>query len=130
MWKIKKPEFGDQIRVNRGIYYHHAIYASDDCVIQFGTSVGMEISPENATVMITSLVEFARGEEVEVREYSNQEKQMLRKPTDIVNYALSCLGNKGYNLITNNCEHFSYECAFGKKYSEQVNTVFSFLKGR
>ena len=29
MWVNKKPEYGNQIRVNRGLYYHHGVYESD-----------------------------------------------------------------------------------------------------
>lgn len=128
MWEQIKPEFGNQIRVNRGLYYHHAIYASDDCVIQFGTNEGVEISMENAVVMVTTLSKFLNGGVLECRTYSEEEKKLLRSPSEIVNYALSCLGNKGYDLINNNCEHFSNECAFGKKYSEQVSNIFSYFR--
>ena len=38
MWEVKKPVYGDQIRVNRGLYAHHGIYASDDCVIHFAAN--------------------------------------------------------------------------------------------
>ena len=29
MWEMKNPKYGDQIRVNRGFYYHHGIYEND-----------------------------------------------------------------------------------------------------
>ena len=58
MWKEKKPEYGNQIRVNRGMYYHHGIYESDDIVYQFASPEGAEISPETATVNTTTLEKF------------------------------------------------------------------------
>ena len=35
MWVLKKPEYGDQIRVNRGAYFHHGIYQDDNFIYQF-----------------------------------------------------------------------------------------------
>ena len=46
-----------------------------------------------------------------------------------MNYALSRLGEGGYDLVSNNCEHFSNECVFGKKTSNQVKDVLSILFG-
>ena len=36
---------------------------------------------------------------------------------------------KGYNIVSNNCEHFSNRCAFGTSDSEQVKSVLNFLFG-
>ena len=33
MWKLKNPNYGDHIRVDRGMYFHHGIYESDDVVV-------------------------------------------------------------------------------------------------
>ena len=38
------------------------------------------------------------------------------------------LGRGGYNIISNNCEHFANECLFGTKESEQVNEIFEKAK--
>ena len=62
MWKMKKPNYGDQIRVNRGLYYHHGIYVSDNEVIQYASPKGSEISPETALIISTTLDEFLKGE--------------------------------------------------------------------
>ncbi len=128
MWKNIKPDFADQIRVNRGLYHHHGIYLSDDCVIHFAAlDAGSELDPSKARVVQTTLSEFLKGGILEVREYSDNEKLTLRKKTEIANYAFSCLGNAGYDVIKNNCEHFSNECAFGKRESNQVENVLNSL---
>lgn len=128
MWVKKEPEFACQIRVNRGLYFHHGIFLSPQCVVHFASpnDDGM-LSPESARVIETSLDVFLKGGELEIRQYSSQEQEKLRKPTEIANYALSCLGNAGYDLVNNNCEHFSNECAFGEKKSDQVNDIVSKL---
>lgn len=130
MWVQKKPSFGDQIRVNRGFYSHHGIYASDDCVIHFAPPGNTDhLDPSAAKIIQTSLEEFLKGGILEVRSYSEEELKMKRIPKDIVNCAFSHLGEGGYDLVSNNCEHFSNLCAFGTKTSNQVNQVLSFLFG-
>lgn len=129
MWENKKPSYADQIRVNRGLYYHHGIYESNDVVYQFASPEGSEISQDTARVITTSLDKFLRGGVLEVRVYSVDEL-LKRKPQDeIIKYAKEHLGEGGYNLITNNCEHFSNRCAFGEGSSEQVDDVLNVLKG-
>lgn len=129
MWKEKKPEYGNQIRVNRGMYYHHGIYESDDVIYQFASPEGAEISPETATVNTTTLEKFLNGGVLEVREYSDDELKTLRKPDEIIEYAKAHLGEMGYNLFTNNCEHFSNRCAFGESKSDQIDEFMSLLGG-
>ncbi len=127
MWEKKKPICGDQIRVNRGFYYHHGIYIDDDNVIHFASPTGSEISPETAVVHKTTLRGFLKDGEVEVRCYTDEELKRRRPVSDIINYAILHQGEKGYNLVYNNCEHFSNRCAFGVSESDQVNNVFSSL---
>ena len=129
MWVNKKASFGDQIRVNRGFYYHHGIYESDDAVYHFASPIGSEISPDTAVVHKTTLDRFLNGGELEVREYSADELKTKRKPEDIIAYAKAHMGEKGYNIISNNCEHFSNRCAFGTSNSDQVKNVLNFLFG-
>ncbi len=129
MWVNKKPEYGDQIRVNRGFYFHHGIYESDDVVYHFASPIGSEISPETAVVHRTTLENFSKGSPVEVREYSEEELLNKRKPDEIIEYAKAHIGERGYNIVSNNCEHFSNRCAFGKSDSDQVKNVLNFLFG-
>ena len=85
MYVVKKPYFGAQIRVNRGLYYHHGIYADDMHVIHFASSVsGHETDPAYARVEETTLEKFLKGGTLEVREYSDYEKKKLRSPEEII----------------------------------------------
>ena len=130
MWEKKKPVFGDQIKVNRGFYSHHGIYASDDCVIHFAPPGKSDVlDPSAARIITTSLEEFLKGGELQVRIYTADELSRKREPKDIVNCALSHLGEGGYDLVSNNCEHFSNLCAFGSKKSDQVESVLSMFFG-
>lgn len=131
MWKKIKPEYGSQIRVNRGLYYHHGIYEDDDHVYQFASPTGSEVSPENALIISTTLDVFLKGGELEVRVYSSDELKSKRSPIEIVSYAKSKLGSGlgTYDLINNNCEHFSNMCAFGVSKSNQVDDIMNLFRG-
>ena len=129
MWSNRKPNYSDQIRVNRGLYYHYGIYESDEVVYQFASPKGAEISPETATINTISLEEFLKGGELEVRDYTEEELKERKKPEEIIEYARNHLGEMGYDLINNNCEHFANRATFGKSESSQVNNIFSLLGG-
>lgn len=70
MGKDHELEYGDVIRVNRGIYYHYGIYADDRTVYQYASRDGNEIGG-NATVHITTLEKFAKGGTVQKLRFSN-----------------------------------------------------------
>ena len=42
------------------------------------------------------------------------------RPADVISRARSKLGEKQYNLVANNCEHFAIWCKTGVSYSSQV----------
>lgn len=125
MWEFKNPQYGDQIRVNRGLYYHHGVYANENEVYHFAAPSGSEVNPENARVICTTLAEFLKGDNVEVRCYTQEELEKRKSPDEIIAYAKSHLGEGGYDLIRNNCEHFSNRCAFGQSSSGQVERILS-----
>lgn len=130
MWERIQPKYGDQIRVNRGFYYHHGIYASKDQVIHFAPPGKTDVlDPSAARIIETSLEEFLKGGILEVRTYTEEEVKKRKSPKETVTTALSHLGEGGYDLVSNNCEHFSNLCAFGTKESNQVEAVMSLLFG-
>jgi hypothetical protein len=107
---------GDHISVVRSGYSHHAIDYGDGSVIEFSGE------PDNklcAIVQQTSLEDFARGAEVRVHEYSDKRFD----PDETVARALSLIGSRDYNLLTNNCEHFACWCVTGERVSAQVVVV-------
>ena len=130
MWERKEPSYGDQIRVNRGMYTHHGIFISEERVIHFAPPGNTDVlDPSKARVINTSLDEFLKGGVLEVRVYTDEELKRKRSPKAVVAEAVAHLGEGGYNIISNNCEHFSNLCAFGMKESNQVEAVFSLLFG-
>ncbi len=123
-WREKKPQKGDHIRVMRKFmgypYKHHGIYVSDREVIHFTGKKDGKISGKDNMIITTSLAEFLDGRTLQVREYSNKERQLLNDPETIVRIARAHLGEKHYSLVFNNCEHFANLCTLNVKRSEQV----------
>ena len=127
LWTFKNPRRGDHIRVRRmnGLYYHHGIFVSAEEVIHFtGDDDDSVLDWSKAHVIRTDLQKFLCGGEVEVKEYSDAELDDLYPVEGIVSYARACLGDDGYNLIFNNCEHFANACTLGKYRSRQVENFF------
>lgn len=117
IWVQKMPQKGDHIRVQRmnGLYAHHGIYVSDEEVIHFtGKDDDSILDWSKPEVIQTDLAYFLKGGILEVKEYTDEEFADLYSPEQIVTYARACLGDKGYNLIFNNCEHFANVCTLGR----------------
>lgn len=126
IWIRRNPNKGNHIKVNRGVYTHHGVYISDDEVIHFtGTEDDSILDWSKNEVIKTDIEYFLRGGELEVKEYTDDELKDLYPVEHIVAYARACLGNREYNLIFNNCEHFANTCTLGRFRSNQVEKVFN-----
>lgn len=104
---------GDQIYVFRelinlqGIYEHHGIDCGDGSVIHY--------RKPSETIERTSLATFTRGGKIYAKEYSTS-----FIPDVVIHRAKSRLGERKYNLLFNNCEHFATWCKTGISLSQQV----------
>lgn len=99
---------GDHIYIQHVGYTHHGIDCGDDSVIHFGRRGGEIIGR-------ISKNDFASGNKIHVKEYGK-----CYSDDAVVRRAEGRLGEKGYDLFSNNCEHFAYWCKTGKHKSEQV----------
>ncbi|MCH5196778.1 MAG: lecithin retinol acyltransferase family protein [Oscillospiraceae bacterium] len=125
-WVKKSPQKGNHIRVIHGPIAHHGIYISDAEVIHFIDKDNYIILDwEKAEVISSDLDFFLQGGTLEVKEYTPSELDDLYPTEDIVKYARACVGDKGYNLVFNNCEHFANECTLGRFISQQIERVLS-----
>ena len=108
---------GDHLRAGypRGVH-HDGIYLGNGEVIHLiGAADGGKVG---ARVRIDTLAVFAGGRPVTFRPYAGN-----HDPDAIIARALSRLGDGGYHLIFNNCQHFARWCATGDHLSEQVESV-------
>lgn len=127
-WTVDNCKFGDIIRVKCGAVLHYGIFVSDDEVVQFGPPPvgGINRDPSGVVVCATDIDGFCCGGFVEVGVPDKAEQKKRLSPQKTVEVARSRIGEGGYDVIRNNCEHFANECYFGVHRSEQEET----LRGR
>ncbi len=135
-WVRKKAKAGDIIRTRVRSFYHYGIFVSNDEVIQFGLPPSRNnlVSADKVKVLSTDLNRFLENKTYEIGVLNLKEKLKARKRKDIVSYARKHIGVGGYNIRTNNCEHFVNMCVFGvkkinktknlKKYSKDTTYIF------
>ena len=68
------------------------------------------------------------GKQLEVRDYSLRERLKKYPRKRVVENAVRRLGETGYDIIYNNCEHFVNKCAFGVAYSAQIDGMRDLVK--
>ena len=123
-WDVTEPHAGDMIRVNAGAYYHYGIYIGGDEVVQFGRADDAAGDPSMIRIMRSGIDEFLCGKGfLEVRVLSREEKRKKRPDKEIVAYALSRVGEGGYDLLRNNCQHFANECVFAEKGRTRMDAI-------
>ncbi|MGN1103274.1 MAG: lecithin retinol acyltransferase family protein [Candidatus Coproplasma sp.] len=124
-WQMIQPESGDMIRVKIGNIYHYGVYVSDGEVIQFGLAPSARLSVKDCDVEVcaSDVDGFLQGGFLETAVLDKRELK-ARIPREItVRKARSRIGEKGYNMLYNNCEHFAYECVMGEKKCTQADAV-------
>ena len=126
-WAPADCKSGDMIRISLGSFYHYGVFVSEDEVIQFGYPPLPEFREknENITVGAVDIDEFSSGKIVEVAVLDRREKKRRIPPEKTVEIARSRIGEGGYNILHNNCEHFAYECVFGISKSTQEEYIRS-----
>jgi hypothetical protein len=104
-----------------GAYTHHGVYVGNGQIIHYSGEVG---SKRDAAIKRTSVAGFLEGGEAEVVKYARS-----FDPDSVIQRAESRLGEDGYDLFGNNCEHFARWCVTGDARSEQVRDVASAASG-
>ena len=123
-WIVRELKPGDHIRFKYKSFYHHGLYEGDGMVIHFaGPSMEQLVEPDLVTVRRDTLDDFGAGRNIEVRKYTFAEKLKKNPVSKTLKLAEARLGEKGYDIIYNNCEHFVNACVFGKAYSTQIDEM-------
>ena len=124
-WELTDLYPGAHIRVQIGDFYHHGIYIGDGEVVQFGLPFDVYTDPSQVKVLRSPLKDFCSNAVfIEVYHFSKKELKQKLPDEQIVKTALSKVGEGGYSVIANNCEHFANYCVFGKKTSKQIDDIY------
>jgi Lecithin retinol acyltransferase len=122
---------GDHVVRSMDVGTHHGIDVGDGSVVHWSTgpseakgSPGKIGGMERAEVRQTSLAEFAAGRPVWVRTY-----RRCHGADAVVARARARVGQRGYDLAENNCEHFACWCKTGQHKSAQVRDVAAAIVG-
>jgi hypothetical protein len=111
---------GDQIYVIReflniqGVYEHHGIDCGDGTVIHY--------RKPSERIERTTMATLTQGSRVYVKQYTT-----CFIPDVVVHRAESRVGERRYNLLFNNCEHFANWCKTGVSDSLQVRNFIPVL---
>lgn len=129
-WELMEPRPGDMIRVKAGPLYHYGIYVSDSEILQFGTNPAGRSGCRDADIRVcaTDMDSFLLGQFLEVGVPTGKTRRKAADPDTVIARARSRLGQSGYHILYNNCEHFAYECVTGEKYCAQTEDVRGFFR--
>ena len=97
-------------------YQHYGVYIGNGRVVHFAPLEGYEINFENGIIHETELEKFLQGRALRI-DFS---AGMVFPQEEILHRALSRIGEKGYDLLSNNCEHFARWCVSGESVSYQI----------
>ena len=115
IWWQSECKFGDMIRISFGSFYHYGIFVSEEEVIQFGLPPVeglLNRKIDDISVCVSDIYTFSAGEVVEVAFPEKSDKQKRLSPKKTVQRARDSIGEKGYHILRNNCEHFARYCYF------------------
>ena len=109
---------GAHLVTPRSWYDHHGIYVGNGRVVHYaGYCRGYHAGP----VEEVSLAQFERGLGFRIRRHD----AAPRSGQEIAARARSRIGENGYRLLANNCEHFCEWCSSGRGRSRQVDRLIA-----
>jgi hypothetical protein len=120
-WVGDEPEHlvaGTHLVIYRRGYTHHGIYLGDGRVVHYAG----RIKYPQGLVEEISLEEFSEGRALRAqkRQTGRFNGNEIFNANEIVRRARSRLGERRYDLLRNNCEHFCNWCRLGENRSLQV----------
>jgi len=122
-WSSRSPKPSEIIRTKVKFYHHYGIYVSENEVIQFGLPDDPGKPAEQIKVIATDVYTFLGEGEIEVAEPESEERRRMRSPDEIIKTARQRIGEGGYDILHNNCEHFVNSCVFNESMSSFLDAV-------
>lgn len=134
-------EKGDMIEFPRGLYSHWALYIGNNEVVHLAGDEddGIDRRFDSTHFFSVSGRSFQKAE-VKIDKFWDVAENSLAKKNNgkdgkfrplpkaqILRNALSKLGTIGYNVLSDNCEHFVAWCRYGEKKSDQVDNLLTGL---
>ncbi|KAK3602554.1 hypothetical protein CHS0354_003807 [Potamilus streckersoni] len=136
---LQELDVGDTIEFPRGYYSHWAVYIGDGKVVHLTgdendgingnfdsgnlfTICGQRFN--KAYVKVEDFWNVVLGSKANINKNKDKKMRPLEKE-EIVQRAMSKLGEIGYNVMWCNCEHFASWCRYGKVKSDQVEKVLT-----
>jgi hypothetical protein len=113
-------EPGTELIVDRFAYRHHGIYVGGGRVIHYAGW----ISYRHGLIEVTALGNFAGRHPIRVGRVPTESLH----GEDIVRRARSRLGERCYDVLENNCEHFCSWCQVGESRSSQVDLLLQRMR--
>ena len=138
-------QVGDLIEFPRGYYSHWGVYVGNEDIVHLaGEEAGNDGINANldsghlftvcgkrfnkAYAKVDNFLDVAASSRAKIN--NDKDKKCKPYPPDEVKErALSKIGAVPYNVIWSNCEHFAAWCRNGENWSQQVDTVLSWIVG-
>ncbi|KAL3870918.1 hypothetical protein ACJMK2_038946 [Sinanodonta woodiana] len=136
---LEELNVGDTIEFPRGCYSHWAVYIGDEKVVHLtgddNDGINGNFDSGNlfticgrrfnkAYVKVDNFWDVVLGCQARINKSKDKNMRPLAEE-DIVQRAMSKLGEIGYNVMWCNCEHFASWCRYGKEKSEQVEKALT-----
>jgi len=136
--KSRVIKHGDVIGTSRIIYDHYGVYTKDGQVIHYTMAeegwkleirkTGIDAFLHGSTTFFILDFDYEKPLKSAPVKYRDVLRKMkVFSPEETVKRAESRIGEKEYNLISNNCEHFAIWCKTGISESHQVETFLKFV---
>jgi hypothetical protein len=111
---LKRAEYGDVIYTKHGLYRHYGIYINENCVIHYDGKID-DFFLREMCIIKTTMDRFLDGNS----QYYIDKRNSKFDNDEVVKRATQKIGEEKFNLIFNNCEHFSMWCKADLKTSKQ-----------
>lgn len=111
---------GDELRVDRGVYHHHALYVDNGVVVQFG---GRIKDKPHASIHYASATDFAKGARIKVVPHDNLDRDAAMRRA---HWLVENPPPATYNVLGYNCEHVARWCATGNIECSQARDALGF----
>lgn len=114
--KTRDLIIGDILGVTRGFYEHYGIYIGDGKIIHY---YGESDTGNDNIITKTDFYEFLKGSSTFFIVDVDSLGLNCLENEEVITRAKENVGNRNYNLIFNNCEHFAFWCKTGKNIAFQ-----------